>query len=343
MAPSPHRRVAVLSAQLASSAGLEPDTAAFCALLNEKPAPDPREVEVATMRKDFLALLKAVGHPGAAACSLAADMDVPSPARAVPVRYYRPLGVASDAALPLCMYMHGGGWAQGSVEAYDGFCRALCNSGKFAVVSVEYRLAPEHPMPAASDDCFAVLRWLAAGNLPGTRADRIAVAGDSAGGHLAAVMAHLACKSGIPLRLQALLCPVTDARMGRESYELFAEGHLLTTPRMEWFNKSYSGEDPASWLASPLLAPDDQFRGLAPALVVTASHDILRDEGAAYAGRLRSLSRGPVEHKLYGGQVHDFFLFPGAIQGAVPAVAEIAAAVARALEDGDRAQDRSVL
>jgi acetyl esterase len=199
---------------------------------------------------------------------------------------------------------------------------------------VEYRLAPEAPFPAAQDDCFDVLRWITGGGLgAGVDASRVGVAGDSAGGHLSAVMALMARDAGIALKFQLLLCPVTDARMAQQSYALYGEGHLLTRANMRWFNSNYSGgEGPSAagdnWMISPLVAPD--LVGLAPAAVITASCDILCDEGQAYARRLEEAGV-PTSSKCYQGQLHTFFNFPTCVKEAKPALDYFGALLRQAL------------
>ena len=184
---------------------------------------------------------------------------------------------AGSGKKPVLLYMHGGGWTQGTAEGYGPFTCALAARGGFHVVSVDYRLAPEHAAPAAADDCFTVLEWVAAG-APGSGLDmdgsRIALCGDSAGGHLTLVTAISARDAGIPITVQVPMCPVTDCRLGphREgtSYKHFAEGFLLTEEKMVWFLENYlpNEGDRADWRASPLLAPS--LAGLPPTILCTA-------------------------------------------------------------------------
>ena len=222
------------------------------------------------------------------------------------------------------MYFHGGGWVIGSLETHDGTCRELAAGAGCVVVSVDYRLAPEHRYPAAAEDCYAATRWCAehAAELA-IDARRIAVGGDSAGGNLAAVVAQMARDRGGPgLVLQLLVYPVTDHDFGTASYRDNAAGYLLTAADMRWFWGHYLGDDTARGAepyASPLRAAS--LAGLPPALVITAELDPLRDEGEAYA---RALEAAGVAAKLhrYDGMIHGFFGMSAIMDQAVAAVRE---------------------
>jgi acetyl esterase len=232
------------------------------------------------------------------------DLAVPGPGGALPVRLYRP---AAGGALPTIAYFHGGGFVIGSLDTHDGTCRALANASGCAVLSVGYRLAPEHRFPAAPEDCWAALAWIAEKGGPlGLDPERLAVAGDSAGGNLAATAALLARERGPALRYQLLVYPVTDHSFETPSYRENGEGYFLSAAMMRWFWAQYledaaQGADP---LASPLRAAD--LSGLPPALVLTAEYDPLRDEGEAYAARLRAAGV-PTELRRTPGQIHGFF------------------------------------
>jgi acetyl esterase len=234
-----------------------------------------------------------------------ADRKIPGPAGQLPVRIYRPEG---KAPLPVLVYFHGGGWVIGSLETHDGTCRDLANRIGCVVVSVDYRLAPEARYPAAAEDCYAATKWVAENaHALGVDPARIGIGGDSAGGNLAAVVALMARdRSGPALRHQLLIYPVTDADFGRASYRENAEGFLLTTKAMEWFWGHYVPE-PArrrEAYAAPLRAQD--VSGLPPAFVLTAEYDPLRDEGEAYAERLRQAGV-PTRLQRYAGAIHGFF------------------------------------
>jgi acetyl esterase len=222
----------------------------------------------------------------------------------VPVRIYRPRGAVG--ALPLVVNFHGGGWTIGSLDSADWLCSHVAVGTRAVVVSVDYRLAPEHPFPAAVDDAVAAARWAAAhlGELGGD--DRLAVAGDSAGGNLAAVVAQQLHADGTPVTAQFLIYPAVDSAGEYPSRVENAKGYFLEQPTMDWFYGHYAGgwDDPADPRLSPLRAAD--LSGLAPALVVTAEFDPLRDEGEAYAEALRAAGV-PVRQQRYDGLIHGFF------------------------------------
>lgn len=236
------------------------------------------------------------------------DGTYPTPQGERPLRIYRPAGTGPYGAV---VFFHGGGFVNGSIETHDYICRAITNASGAMVVSVDYRRPPEDQFPAAPEDCFAATRWVSeqAGAI-GVDQTRIAVAGDSAGGNLAAVVALMARdRRGPELRLQVLLYPVIDAAIDTPSYEANATGYLLTRDAMRWLWDHYlpspeAGQDP---YASPIRAAD--LSGVAPALVITAEYDPLRDEGEAYAARLRSAGV-PVEHFRFDGMIHGFFEMP---------------------------------
>lgn len=233
------------------------------------------------------------------------DRSLPGPAGAVPGRVYTPGGVAKPA--PGIVFFHGGGWVVGDLDTHDHLCRALANGAGAVVVSVAYRLAPEAPYPAAVEDCYAATCWVAEhGAEIGVDGTRIAVAGESAGGNLAAVVALMARDRGAPrLRHQVLLCPVADCDFDTESYRDNAEGYLLTRESMRWFWGHYVPDEARRRDAhvSPLRA--ETLAGLVPATVVTAEFDPLRDEGEAYAARLREAGV-PATCTRHDGQIHGF-------------------------------------
>jgi acetyl esterase len=242
----------------------------------------------------------------------------------IPVRIYRPRLEGPPA--PVLVWFHGGGWVIGDLDGADGTCRALCRDGDALVVSVDYRLAPEHPFPAAVEDCWAATRWVAdqGGELGGDPA-RLAVGGDSAGGNLAAVVAQLARDAGgPPICFQALVYPVTDATCDRPSIRENAEGYLLTTDGMEWFYGHYLGaHDRRDPRVSPLLAPD--LTGLPPAYVVTAEYDPLRDQGRAYVEALTAAGV-PATLDEVAGTIHGFFSLDQMLDVATQARARLVAA-----------------
>ncbi|HEY2202997.1 MAG TPA: alpha/beta hydrolase [Pseudonocardia sp.] len=229
---------------------------------------------------------------------------IPGPGGDLPVRIYTPAG---SRPLPVLVYFHGGGWVLGGPGVVDGPCTLLANRAHAVVVSVDYRLAPEHPFPAAVEDAWAAVRWVADNAaLLGADPERIAVGGDSAGATLATAVAHLARDAAAPaLRCQVLLYPVTDAAERSASYRENGEGFFLTADLMGWFLDQYlpEGVDRTDPRVSPLRAAD--HTGLAPALVVTAEYDPLRDEGEAYGARLAAAGT-TVTATRYAGQIHGF-------------------------------------
>jgi acetyl esterase len=205
------------------------------------------------------------------------------------------------------VFFHGGGWTVGDVDSYDPLCRALANKAQCSVLSVDYRLAPEHPFPAAVDDAYMATRWASehAGDI-GVDRSRIAVGGDSAGGNLAAVTAILARDRGGPsLVFQLLVYPATDQGSERPSWQQFGRGYLLELESIRYFQKKYlrHGRDYRDWRASPLLRKD--LTGLPPALVITAGFDPLLDDCVAYVEHLRA-ARVEVEYHCFEGMVHGF-------------------------------------
>ena len=257
------------------------------------------------------------------------DLAIPGPGGPIPARLYR---ATATGNLPVLVFFHGGGWVVGDIESHDTGCRHLANRAECAVVSVDYRLAPEHKFPAAVEDCLAATAWVA-GNAAalGIDAGRLAVGGDSAGGNLAAVVTLLARDHGTPrIGHQLLIYPATDAAMRHESMARFAEGYVLTRSTMRWFYEQYlrAPADAADWQASPLAAPD--LSGLPPAFVLTAGYDPLCDEGDAYAARLAAAGVA-VTHRRFAGQVHGFALNGKIIRAAETALDEAAAALRAAL------------
>jgi acetyl esterase len=259
------------------------------------------------------------------------DRTIPGPdGNEVPVRVYWPVDTAPS--LPAVVFFHGGGWVIGGIESHDATVRSLVDQTGFVFVSVDYRLAPEHRYPAAADDCYAATAWVAANAASlGIDPARIAVAGDSAGGNLAAVVALMARDRGGPaLAFQLLVYPCTDTATGSyASYDENAKGYFLTTESMHWFYDHYCGDADRS---HPYLAPmnADDLSGLPPALVITAEFDPLRDEGEAYAARLREFGVA-AESVRYDGQIHGFFSMTSMIDRAKDAQAAAAAALRGAL------------
>ncbi len=218
------------------------------------------------------------------------DRAIAGPGGPLTLRIYRGAGTRPGERLPCLVYLHGGGWVIGNLESHDRLCRRVANTAGVCVVAVDYRLAPEHPFPAALDDAVAALHWVAANaQALAIAPDRIGIGGDSAGGNLAAVLALMARDGAAPpLAHQALLYPVVDLTAASESYQRVTSGVPLTAATMHYFIDHYapSARDRLDWRASPLLAPS--LAGTAPALVLTVAHDPLCDEGRAYAERLEA-------------------------------------------------------
>ena len=309
---------------------LDPQAQWVLDLVQQAGRPSLDSLSPAEARRQFDETLPALDAKPAPMAEVG-DLQASGPRGAIPLRFYRPES-AGAAPGPLLVFYHGGGWVIGGLQSYDALCRALAAKARCRVVSVDYRLAPEHRFPAAVDDAFAALRWIA-GNaaLFGADPGCIAVGGDSAGGNLSAVVAQLARDAGGPaLRFQLLIYPATDLRGGSASHRAFADGYLLTHQLMRWFFDHYmrSEADTADVLASPLLARS--LAGLPPALVITAGFDPLQDEGKAYAARLAA-EGVKTEHRHYPGMIHGFFNMSGVLDEAKRAIDAAAAALAAAL------------
>jgi acetyl esterase len=251
------------------------------------------------------------------------DLRIPADDREIPARLYTPDDLASGS--PLLIYFHGGGFVVGSIESHDNLCRFLASNAEVRVLSVDYRLAPEHPFPAAPADAFAAFGYAAKhAEEFGADPSSIAVGGDSAGANLAAVTSYQALRVGGPRpAFQLLFYPLTDHDGSYRSRELFADGFFLTASDLGWFEGHYRppAGDP---LASPLLA--DDLRGIPPTYLATAGFDVLRDEGAAYAARLVD-SGVPVVHHCHTDLIHGFVNFIGLGRRFREAVAEAAGAL----------------
>lgn len=250
------------------------------------------------------------------------DRTIPGPGGEIGLRLYDDRQDRSGWTAGI-VFFHGGGWVVGDLETHDPFCRFLARGTGYPVIAVDYRLAPEHPFPAAVDDAAAAFAWTAAnaGDL-GLDPSRLAVAGDSAGGTLATVVCQSAADEGGPVpALQVLIYPVTDLSLKHDSYPLFAEGYFLTEAQMDWYRDHYTGgqhlTDPR---VSPLLAED--LSGLPPAYVTTAGFDVLRDEGEAYARRLQSAGVDTTLRR-HPGLVHSWINAVGLGRGPRSAADEI--------------------
>jgi acetyl esterase len=250
---------------------------------------------------------------------------LPGPGGKVPLRVYRP---GAGRKLPVLLYCFGGGWVLGTVDTADGIARSLANAAGCIVAVTSYRLAPEHPFPAAIEDCWAAVEWVVdnAGAL-GADPDRIAVGGDGAGGNLAAALTLMAQEAGGPrLAGQLLICPSTDqsdAAATDESMRTSDDPYLFNRHSIAWYRAHYLADpdDAYNPLASPLQA--ESLAGLPPALVITAEYDPLRDQGERYAARL-SREGVPVAVTRYEGMIHGFFAMSGALDAGKVALAQAA-------------------
>ena len=264
----------------------------------------------------------------------ATDHVIARDGRRVAARLYRPRHASPKALLPTLLWAHGGGWVVGGVETHDATCGQLALGADIAVLSVDYRLAPEHPFPAAFDDLTAALDWASHdGDSIGIDAHLLAVGGDSAGGNVAAAAALWARDRAMNnLRHQLLVYPVTDCATTTASYALFADGFGLTRTSMRWFIDQYVPNlaERSDWRAAPLRAAS--LAGVCPAMLITAGHDPLRDEGRAYARRLRD-EGGGCDHVEFGGMMHGFFGMAALLHGARRAIATAALALHEALVD----------
>ena len=300
---------------------VHPQVAALLERVARSPLPPYHSVPPFVARRiyrDTRAVLASVAPPVAESRLLIFDR--------LAVRAYRPV---PGEVLPALVYFHGGGWTIGDLDTHDVLCRQLANGARCAVFSVDYRLAPESPFPAAVEDCLAATRFVVsnAAKLK-VNASQVAVGGDSAGGNLAAVVT---LHRELPLAFQLLIYPATDQRCDTDSHRRNGEGYLLTREGIEFFRGCYLPEKKhwADWRASPLLAAS--HAGLPPAFVITAGYDPLRDEGREYAERLAQAGV-EVAYREYSDMVHGFLLFGGVLDTARTAVADCCAALRGAFE-----------
>ncbi|QAU34555.1 alpha/beta hydrolase [Janthinobacterium sp. 17J80-10] len=315
---------------------LDADARKLLDLINSKHVP-PYEAMPPVAARAFFKAGAFTSQPPAPQLARVENLLAEGPAGTIPVRHYRPLPALAGTSLPVLVFFHGGGFTLGDIDTHDVLCRQLCDQAGIAVVSVDYRLGPEHKFPAAHVDCFAALQWVVAqADRLGINPARIAVGGDSAGGNIAAACALMARDSGGPsLAFQLLIYPATDFRCIAPSHKRNGEDYLLTSTLIEYFCACYlnSPADRLDWRLSPVLAAS--HAKLPPALILTAGYDPLVDEGREYAERLQ-LAGVQSEHVCYEGQLHGFITMGRFIAQANEAVALCADRLRTLHDDTDR-------
>ncbi len=294
---------------------VRPDTEALLAMLAAQPGPDFYEMGPDAARQAMRMMAQMTERPRGDIAE-AKDIAIPGThGHSIPARLYRDSD--STAAAPVLLFFHGGGWVIGDLEVYDSLCAEIARTLRMSVVSVDYRLAPEHRFPAAAEDCIAATQWLAASPAEiGHPVSGIVPAGDSAGGNLAAVVSlELAHKLAVPILAQWLIYPGVDMTADKGSMVEFGEGFLLTATTMRWFVDLYMGSDtdPKHRLASPLFA--ESLAGQPPTLVFTCGLDPLRDQGRAYAAKLIGDGVRTIFREA-DGQIHGSVTLRGAIPSA---------------------------
>ena len=309
---------------------LDPLVKAFLDSMKAVPGPKMSEAGAEVARATFVGLMQLVG-PKDVPVGRVENRNVPGKDGAIPIRVYSPVA-AGDDPMPALVYYHGGGFVIGSIETHDGLCRLMACEGGFRVISVDYRLAPEHKYPAALDDAYAALSWIEqnASDI-GVDANRIAVGGDSAGGALAAEVAQLAkAKGGLSLAAQMLLFPVTQVGEETSSLREFAVGYFLEKETLDWFYTSYLPKDADrnDPKISPLRAKD--VSGLPPAFIMLGGFDPLHDEGMQYADKLRAAGV-KVTVADHSDMVHCFIYLQAVLPQAHEALASAAKSVAAIL------------
>lgn len=292
----------------------DPEIEMMFAKASEQPTPELSQMSMADARRGYCQQSAVYGGPVIDMAQVT-DLAAAGPAGEIPLRLYRPHGVPETGA-PALVYIHGGGWNIGSIESHDRVCRQIANRAGCTVVSVEYRLAPEHPAPAAAEDVIAAVQWICdhAAEL-GLDRDRLGVGGDSAGGGLTAVAALSARDADIPLRCQILIYPGLDNRDVAWSYPsriTYAAVPPLTRAMMEYFMAGFLPDKARAedWRVSPLAA--DSVAGAAPALVITGGCDPLHDEALKYVARL-SEAGVAVIHRHFPGMIHGFIEMAGVL------------------------------
>ncbi|MDP1535345.1 MAG: alpha/beta hydrolase, partial [Rubrivivax sp.] len=291
---------------------IDPQARALLDLMIERGVPPIHTLTPEQARRMYLER-RSFTQPEPPPVAAVENLQAPGPAGPIALRLYRPVAGPAPAPAPVLVYFHGGGWTIGDLDTHDVLCRQLCAASGVAVLAVDYRLGPEHPFPAAPDDCLAATRWLQAQAAAlGLDGRRLALGGDSAGGNLAAVVA-IALRDGddggkggdAAPALQLLIYPATDMRAQAPSHRSNGQGYLLTADSVAYYRGQYIADSAAwsDWRASPLLAAD--LGRLPPALVITAGYDPLRDEGRQYADAL-SAAGSPAQYVCFERQIHGF-------------------------------------
>lgn len=300
---------------------VRPDTAAFLAFLNAQPGPKMQELPVAEARAMMLAM-RQVADADVGPLARLESLAIPGPAGTIPARLYDPRE-SREPGLVMVFY-HGGGFVIGDLDTHEPYCAEAARILDMPVISIDYRLAPEHPFPAAPEDCEAATRWIAE-NIPCTG---LVLSGDSAGGNLTIVtaMALRDNPAAVPVVAQHPIYPATSVHTDWQSYRDFSDGYLLTKEGMEWFGEQYQWQE-GDWRAHPL---DFDQSGMPPSLVVTASLDPLCDQGKAYAEKLKA-SGVPVEHRSAEGNIHGYICLRKGIPSSQQDIEENLAALKKLL------------
>ena len=292
---------------------VRPDVANLLAMLAAQPGPKMEEGDAVSARA-MMAMMGQMVEASRPDIAEIKDLSIPGPGGVIPARLYRS-SLATDPA-PVLIFYHGGGWVIGNIEVYDSVCAEICRGLDMTVVSVDYRLAPEHVFPAAADDCLAATAWVAGSPAEiGHPVSGLVPAGDSAGGNLAAVVSQVQHGTlPVPILAQWLIYPGVDMTASTGSMVDFADGYLLTAGTMTWFMDHYLGQqDRAHPRASPLFA--ESLAGQPPALVYTCSLDPLRDQGRAYAAKLIAAGVRTIFREAEG-QIHGSLTLRGAVPSA---------------------------
>ncbi len=290
-------------------------------------APRTGEIEAHELREIYKSTRSAY-TPKVPELELVEELSIPGVKGNIPARFYRPILATNQDKLPVLIYFHGGGWTIGDIDTHDPVCRLLADSGKFSVLNVGYRLAPENKFPAAVEDAWSAYNWVVdgQGDYLGIDTGAISVGGDSAGGNLATVVSIMARDAKLNLICQALIYPATSFYIDSDSQREFAEGYFLTREGQKWYHSQYLGsdEDRDNWKASPIFA--DSLEGLAPAYILTCGFDPLRDDGLVYSEKLKK-SGVEVVYRCFEGQIHGFITMGGIIDETIVAIKEVASFV----------------